>query len=370
MRLPFLAIMALLCSFGYGGSSASGETPPEPVFLGYVAGMPHEINYSLYTHLAHAFLDAAPDGSVRPNDRVPNRDLTAAAHQAGVQVLISLGGGGSEEPFVAMSNDRAAEDRFVQEVLQVVDEFDYDGIDFDWEYPDTKTELVCFERMTRNFRRLLDELGERKQRKMLLTMAVNCHPDRLQWLSNELLLENMDWINLMTYDFTGPWTDFAGHQSPLFLSSKVTEKSGFSTESAIKYLIEDRHYPADRVALGIPLYGRMFAVDTPYASTVDAPRPSREALTFREIADLRQQANWQHSWDDETKSPWLIDRAKPEVICYDDPQSVALKTHWAQQHGLRGVFFWQIAGDRLPDGSNPLQAAAHAVLFPQQPVGK
>jgi len=28
--------------------------------------------------------------------------------------------------------------------------------------------------------------------------------------------------------------------------------------------------------------------------------------------------------------------------------------------GFRGVFFWQVDGDRLPDGSNPLQEAAHA----------
>ena len=30
--------------------------------------------------------------------------------------------------------------------------------------------------------------------------------------------------------------------------------------------------------------------------------------------------------------------------------------------GFRGVFFWQIAGDRLPDGSNPLQEASRKKL--------
>jgi chitinase len=31
------------------------------------------------------------------------------------------------------------------------------------------------------------------------------------------------------------------------------------------------------------------------------------------------------------------------------------------KHRIRGVFFWQIAGDRLPDGSDPLQEAAQGV---------
>jgi chitinase len=46
------------------------------------------------------------------------------------------------------------------------------------------------------------------------------------------------------------------------------------------------------------------------------------------------------------------------VIGYDDAESVALKTEWAMKQGFRGVFFWQIQGDRLSDGTNPLQEAA------------
>ncbi len=32
--------------------------------------------------------------------------------------------------------------------------------------------------------------------------------------------------------------------------------------------------------------------------------------------------------------------------------------------GFRGVFFWQIHGDRLPDGSNPLQEASRRGVGP------
>jgi hypothetical protein len=37
---------------------------------------------------------------------------------------------------------------------------------------------------------------------------------------------------------------------------------------------------------------------------------------------------------------------------------VALKTEWAMKQGFRGVFFWQINADLMPDRSHPLQEAA------------
>ena len=74
------------------------------------------------------------------------------------------------------------------------------------------------------------------------------------------------------------------------------------------------------------------------------------------------QQGWTRTWDDQTKNPWLISRDRGVVVGYDDAESVALKTEWAMKKGLRGVFFWQIAADRLPDGTNPLQEASRKKL--------
>jgi chitinase len=42
--------------------------------------------------------------------------------------------------------------------------------------------------------------------------------------------------------------------------------------------------------------------------------------------------------------------------------SIAMKARWAVQKGFRGIFFWQIAADRMPDGSHPLQETAQKIL--------
>src|SRR5206468_8110857 len=140
-----------------------------------------------------------------------------------------------------------SEDRYVRAVLEMVDGSDYDGIDLDWEYPDTGEEVVGFERLARRFRKELDAIGARKGQPMFQTMAASSNPGTLGWLEKDFLLSTMDWINVMTYDYAGDWTEFAGHHSPLFASSKQPGGTPRSTERTIKYLLEDRGLPANRL---------------------------------------------------------------------------------------------------------------------------
>ena len=338
--------------------------PPEPkpgekVFVGYVYGYEasSRINFGLYTHICHAFLTADGDGKLKSEKTVPSRDLTTTAHKGGAKVLISLGGWGWDEQFGSIVKNAQAEDRYVGAIMEIVDSADYDGIDLDWEYPDTKEEVVGFERLTRRFRKLLDELGQKKARPMLLTMAASSNPGTLSWLGKDFLLETMDWINVMTYDFAGSWTGYAGHNAPLFGSSKQPGQTKLSAEGSIKYLMGERGIPANRIAMGIPLYGRGFAVTEPYASTKGAGRTTYAEAPYRIVAGLADR-KWTQRWDDEIRAPWLIAPDKATVIGYDDARSVAIKTEWAMKQGLRGVFFWEISQDRLPDGTNPLQGAS------------
>ncbi len=328
------------------------------VFVGYVFGPPRAINFRLYTHLCHAFLVADAEGRIRPSKQVPNPDLARDAHAAGVKVLVSLGGWGWDEQFAAIVARPEAEDRYVRSVLEVVDRGDYDGVDLDWEYPDTAGEVAGFERLARRFRKDLDALGVTKGRAMVQTMAASSNPGTLRWLARDFLVETMDWVNVMTYDFAGDWTDYAGHNSPLFASSKQPGSTPRSTEASMKYLVEERGMPANKLAVGIPLYGRGFPVAEPYQSTKGVAKVRMPGGDFANLARLERDEHWTRRWDDQTKTPWLIAPDARMVFGYDDAESVALKTDWALARGFRGVFFWQVAADRLPDGTNPLQEAS------------
>lgn len=337
------------------------EIPQKAVFVGYVFQPPTNINYKLYTHLCHAFVTLDARGNVKTNANVPSRKLVQEAHEAGVKALLSLGGWGWDEQFAAMARDGEAEDRFVRAVLELVEKFDYDGIDLDWEYPDTPEEVVGFDRLARRFRSALDAMGVSKQREMLQTIAVSSHPGTLKWLSNELLLSTMDWVNVMTYDMAGDWTDYAGHHAPLHASPKQPGQPN-SCEVTIRHLL-DRGMPAERLALGIPLYGRGFAAAEPYApAKKPAPGARQPGGNYSRLFVLQNEHGWKKVRDEQTKVPWLLAPDGNGVIGFDDPESVALKTGWAMSLGLRGVFFWEIAADRTPDGANPLQESSRGAM--------
>jgi chitinase len=336
--------------------AAAPSTKLEKVFVGYAYHSPENIPYDLYTHLCHAFVTADAEGHLNPNRHVPSRPFVEASHSANVKVLLSLGGWGWDDEFAGIVADPAAEARYIDAVICLVDEFDYDGLDLDWEYPDKANEVTGFNRLVRMLRSRLDEVGQRKGRSMLLTMAASASPGTIKWLDRDVLLETMDWINVMTYDYVGPWSKFAGHHSPLYASSKAPPDGVASTELTMRYIVDEKELPPDRLAAGIPLYGKAFKASEPYAA-VDLHDAG--SLNYTRLHELQSAVGWRRLWDDETKSPWLIAPDASRVVGYDDPQSAELKTSWAGQQGFRGVFFWQIAGDLLPDGSNPVQQAAH-----------
>ena len=356
----FLTCASILAGCAMPAATRAGTTSDEvgKVFVGYLFRGAKDINFDLYTHLCHAFLVADEEGKILPKEGVPSRELTSQAHRAGVKVFLSLGGWGWDQQFAAIMDKPAAEDRYVKAVMDIVDQFDYDGIDLDWEYPDTDAEVVGFERLARRFRQQLDAIGKKKGRPMLQTMAVSANPQTVKWLRNEILLETMNWVNVMTYDYAGTWTSYAGHHSPLFASSKHAAAGRRSTELTMKHLMQ-RGLPANRLAVGIPLYGRGFAVSSPYASTKDAPDIRIPRGSYSNLHRLQREEGWTRQWDDETKNPWLISPDRSVVVGYDDVESVSIKTDWAMRQEFRGVFFWQIGADRLPDGTNPLQDASH-----------
>lgn len=170
--------------------------PAQPTFrvIAYVTEgiIPEIIPYPQLTHINYAFLIPNADGSFK---KLLNawklKKIVEQAHENGVKVLISVGGWGWDAEFETIGADPALRAAFVQNLKAFVDEYQLDGADIDWEYPDAGVSA-------QNFLALIRELRAAMPKKLITTAVVAYGPTGEGVLPETF--EIFDFVNIMTYD--------------------------------------------------------------------------------------------------------------------------------------------------------------------------
>ncbi len=245
-------------SFRIIGYTASWEGPIIPAQLAYV------------THLNYAFLLPNADGSLQALAHPEIlEDLVARAHEKDVKVLISIGGWGTDQEFKSLAALPEARRRFVQAVVELVKQYDLDGADVDWEYPEARTPSAD------DFTALMHELRDQLPAHKLLTaaVAVGVNADGIQ----SDVFDVVDFLNIMAYD--GPGQNHSSYE--------------FADE-ALKYW-RQRGLPPDKTVLGVPFYSRpgeasyrvLVAAD-PAAAQTDETQYQGAATYYNGIPTMRK----------------------------------------------------------------------------------
>ena len=183
-----------------------------------------QVPYNELTHIAHAFLllDAKADGTLDMPQGFIEPDLISNAHAAGVKVLVSIGGGGGGQGarFNKMAKVEANRQAFAKNVHAFLTQYGYDGVDIDWEIPNAKDMSDC----TTLMQELRNALPAGQ---WLISMATPSDPRSWgQGFDIPALAPIVDFMNVMTYDFTGAWAGYAGLNSPLYQDPADPGQSG------------------------------------------------------------------------------------------------------------------------------------------------
>lgn len=351
------------------------------VMMGYYAtfgDLPVEqIPWSRITHLGHAFLQVDAEGEIVKTDAVPNAALTADGRKNQVPVLMTLGGGSTLKGLEKVTSDEVSTEAFVAKLLDVLSEGRYDGVNVDWEFPRNAATRDAHTRLVQQLRLGLDSLAKQSKRAepYLLVVNVNATPFFGEWIDAEAIVPLVDWLNVMTYDLSGPWSQTAAHHAPLFASSKDTEGESRSVAGAMRYWEQERDVPKEKLVVGVPLFGRAMPVEEPFQTLDPDLADEHRTLSFSAIRKLAGEG-WPADWDNESRTPWLSKPASkkpnsplatvdpdayegPILIAYDDRNSVDLKATWTREQGYRGMFFWALHQDRMPDQRHWLLDAAN-----------
>ncbi|MBN2385393.1 MAG: hypothetical protein JXB85_00105 [Anaerolineales bacterium] len=221
--------------------------PPEPAFriIGYAtdAIVPAAIPYEMLTHINYAFLIPNRDGTFAPlNNPWKIEQIVSRAHEHGVRVLISVGGWGWDEQFEALAADPQTRAVFVDGLVAIVEQYDLDGADIDWEYPDPGPS-------SQNFLALMTELRLALPEGKLLTAAVVA----LGYYGDGIPAESfplMDFVNLMAYD------------------NQAEQHSSYQYAlDSLEYWL-GRGLPPEKAVLGVPFYAR--PNEAPFRRIVEA----------------------------------------------------------------------------------------------------
>jgi len=308
------------------------------------------IPYDKVTHINHAGIQFDNKGNVTiPRDFL-EPELLVNAHAKGVKVNILPFG-----DFPGLRQNTGALDNWLDQITSIITKFHYDGIDVDWEYPQTPAETTFFIALLRGLRSRLPSPR--------YIISVDTNAAGSDSYAFPEIINIVDFINVMTYDFAGPWTDSGQLNSAVFTNSKNPQPWNCdpccSVDDCITRFLDLWKIPKDQVNMGTPFYGYVYDDVTSlwgYCNDENCT-DTCDDHTFNEITSM---TGWKKFVDSVSGVPFMLKTdGSPGFITYDDPDSTFLRVSEALKRGIGGNFIWELSGDY--DGvSQKLLEAAHA----------
>lgn len=275
-----------------------------------------------------------------------------------LRVSIAVGGwgaGGFSEA-AATAKGRAL---FADSAAELIASRHADGLDIDWEYPgnddagihassDDKANFVLLLKAVRS---ALDRVGAAHGRTgadhYTLSVAVADGPFA-DGVDIPAVAREVDWFNLMTYDFCNVMTPETCHHAGLH-PSRFAPADARTTDRAVQQYLA-AGVPPHKLVIGVAFYGREFTGVDPLHDGLYRPYEKFvRTIAWPELkAGFIDKDGFARHWDAQAQAAWLWNTKSHTFITYDDPESIAAKAAYVKAYRLGGIMYWEQSLD--PDG--------------------
>ena len=274
----------------------------------------------------YAFAEMNDDYTLTIQQPAKFQQLVDRCKSLGVKVVICFyGGGSSHEKYVKMVASPENRAKFIASLKTIVETYDLDGVDNDWEYP--KTSDNSHTGNTALMRELSAWLHDPAVNK-LLTMAIT--PGVYEGaVSNGIETEcfdYVDWFNIMCYDSYLGWADKKPEDLPLEMLT-----------ISYNYWVVKRSMPKYKFVGGISVYGR--------------PSDEKNNGTAFTYSGILAQGG-----DPDGYKAHVSSSSYTGDVYYNGRTFVQKKTRYCIDQGVGGIMFWEVGQD-VPDDRSLVKAA-------------
>ncbi|MBP7562672.1 MAG: T9SS type A sorting domain-containing protein [Candidatus Cloacimonetes bacterium] len=332
---------------------------------------PETILYSNYTVINYAFFRPLANGSIQSTDTWADealllgpmiwypeemhdqtKSLPYLCHQNGVKLLPSIGGWNDSVNFPQIAASSSLRQIFVESCISLINTYQFDGIDIDWEYPGfaanngSPADMQNFTLLLTDLRVALDDLELITNQEYILSACFGSSQSNMQYIEWDAVTNLVDMINLMSYDFHGPWDSLSNHHTPLYAPSQGDPL--WCLDGAFNLLTQNYQVPSHKINIGMAFYGKalsncsdLYATHTGYDNvhfSADAGQPHYYTI-------LNELSNFEYHWDDQVKCPYLTSQSLNCFITYDNETSIEYKVQYVNAHNVLGVIIWELTGD-------------------------
>lgn len=262
-----------------------------------------------------------------------------------LKVVLSIGGASGSEHFATVAASAACRDNFGRSAKGLITAAGFDGIDSTLDFRDILFTLYSLTRAdtlsTVDWEHPSDAQQGRDFLSLLATVRLHLPEDEYllttalpvgQWVLRHIDLykaqEYLDLLNLMAYDFNGPWTPKTGYHAQLYAGGP-DEHSG---AAGVSYVISTG-FPAKKILLGIPVYGRSFLGATGPGQEYNGHGGDNSAIEYKNLPS--------------TGTDEIVDTPRVAAFCsggdggfvsYDNQETVKLKAAFCKAQGLAVSF--------------------------------
>lgn len=281
-----------------------------------------------------------------------------------VRIVLSIGGWGADG-FSQAAMTRQGREKAAASALRLVEEYQLDGLDIDWEYPcigvggiqSSPEDKENYTLLLKELRRQLDTCAVYK------TLSIAAGGDDYFIASTNMgeAGKYLDYVQLMTYDLRGGFQNVTGHHANLY--SYQGDLSMASTDRIVRLFIE-AGVAADKLAAGVAFYGRRWkGVKAEKGSgglCRVAGTTGSSFLDYDEVEALvaDQNSGYQKYWDEQAQAAWVFDGSN--FISYEDERAITGKAEYVKKNDMYGIMYWEYALDKEHTLTKLLHDTIHA----------